>query len=283
MIVLDFDQLLRSGTYSKIPAIVSIGVFDGLHLGHKLIIEETVRIASGRHGCKSVALTFSSNPKTMMGRNPFYKPLMSLRQSTDFFAKLGIDFLVVIDFSPDFSKLTGEAFIAKTCSIFAVKAIVVGSNFRCGSHASAGPGEIRSLLGLYAKDATVIVPDMYRLPDGTEASSTLVRKNLTTGDVVQVAALLGRNYSLDLAQIPPSIGGYSLQFPIGSFVQLLPPPGMYEAKLMKSDKSHIPVRLCVDEEFLVLTPTEEATRIVGVSNFAKGDRYDSVEIIKELP
>src|SRR5690554_2827873 len=112
----DFDQLLVSLELKSVSVVVSIGVYDGLHIGHQRIIQTANELAEARE-LKSVVVTFAQNPKTMMGRNPFDKPLMSLRQSTDFFSKLGIDYLVVIDFSPDFSKLTGEEFIARCCAM----------------------------------------------------------------------------------------------------------------------------------------------------------------------
>jgi riboflavin kinase/FMN adenylyltransferase len=275
MLMVDFDQVAASRALSRIPVVVSIGVFDGLHTGHLKVIETAVQEARRRRSCSSAVLTFSINPKTVMGRNPYAKPLMSLRQSTDFFSDLGVDYLVVIDFSPEFSKLSGEAFIAKTCSLFDVKAIVVGENFRCGSGAGTGPAEIARLLPRYSEGASVIVPETYRLADGTEDSSTLVRKSLTEGRIAETASLLGRNYALDLAQLPPRIDGYALRFPLGSFVQLLPPPGAYEAVLVGHDKSRTEVVASVDGEFLTLAPA------AGLDATARSDRYDSLELIKE--
>ena len=91
MLLLDFDQTLAKKEFAAIPMVVSIGVFDGLHLGHQKVIREAVTLAAKHKRWKSAVLTFSANPKTLMGRNPFSKPLMSLRQSTDFFSKLGVD------------------------------------------------------------------------------------------------------------------------------------------------------------------------------------------------
>ena len=283
MLLLDFDQTLAKKEFAAIPMVVSIGVFDGLHLGHQKVIREAVTLAAKHKRWKSAVLTFSANPKTLMGRNPFSKPLMSLRQSTDFFSKLGVDYLVVIDFSPDFSKLSGEAFIAKTCRLFDVKAIVVGDNFRCGLQAKTGPAELKEIVPRYTEGATVVVPETYRLADGTENSSTLVRNRLLTGKIEEVAVLLGRYYSLDLAQIPPRTTGKSLQFFVGSFVQLLPPPGLYEALLIRADRSAVEIRVSVDEEFLTLNCPKKLTINDGFEGFVRCDRCDSLEFIKELP
>ncbi|PKL14397.1 MAG: FAD synthetase [Spirochaetae bacterium HGW-Spirochaetae-8] len=282
MQILDFDQLFVSKQFRTIPAAISIGVYDGLHVGHQLIINTAIKHASSHKGWSTVVFTFAQNPKTMMGRNPYDKPLMSLRQSTDFFAKLGVDYLVVIDFSPDFSKLTGEAFIARCCSMFAVKAVVIGENFRCGSSAQTGPKELEEIVPKYTSGAVVIVPPMYRLSDGTEDSSTLVRIRLTQGKLSEVSELLGRNYSVDLAPLPSRNIEYPLRFPIGSFVQLLPPPGMYDTMLVAADRSETKLVTIVDEEFLTLTSTGSPALSDGSEGIGVPERFDNLEFIKEL-
>jgi len=280
--VLEFNQLYTNKQFIHVPAVVSIGVYDGLHIGHQLILQAAVAYAARHDGCKTVVFTFSQNPKTMIGKNPFSKPLMTLRQSTDFFSKLGVDYLVMIDFSPDFSKLTGEMFIARLCSLFAVKAVVVGENFRCGSGANTGPKELKEIVPRYAEGAAVVIPQMYRLPDGTEDSSTLVRTRLTQGNVSEVSALLGRNYSVDLAPLPSKFDGSSLRFPVGSFVQLLPPPGLYESVLIAADRSESRMTALIDEEFLTLTALSPPALSVCSEGTERSVRFESLEFVKEL-
>ena len=277
----DFNQLLTSQELKHVQAAVAIGVYDGLHIGHQRIISAAVGLAQEIQG-KSVVITFAQNPKTMIGRNPFDKPLMSLRQSTDFFSKLGIDYLVVIDFSPDFSKLTGEEFIARCCAMFDVKAIVVGENFRCGSHADTGVEELRSSVPRYTKDATVVVPEMYKLEDGTDDSSTVVRKTLTEGRVSEIPVQLGRYYSVDLAHIPSRNNEYPLRIPISSFVQLLPPPGVYETVLVMGNRSKRSMIAVIDEEFLALTGISTSTQSVSPVRLEGTERFDNLQFVKEL-
>ncbi|PKL29530.1 MAG: FAD synthetase [Spirochaetae bacterium HGW-Spirochaetae-2] len=278
----DFDQLSTSREFILAKSVLSIGVYDGLHFGHQRIISATVSLAKSHADWKTVVITFAQNPKTMMGRNPFDKPLMSLRQSTDFFSNLGVDYLVVIDFSPDFSKLTGEEFIARCCGMFDVQAIVVGENFRCGSHADTGVEELRKIVPKYTEGATVCVPDMYKLNDGTDDSSTLVRITLTKGTVSEVPAQLGRNYSVDLAHIPSRNNEYPLRFPIGSFIQLLPPPGVYETVLVMANRSEWKMIALVDEEFLTLTSMTSPAPSVFHAGSVQAVRYDNLQFVKEL-
>lgn len=280
--IYDFDQLYRSRVLKNIPSALSIGVYDGIHIGHQRIIAQTVTLAKNEVDGKVVVITFAQNPKTMMGRNPFKQPLMSLRQSTDFFSELGVDYLVVIDFSPDFSKLTGEEFIARITSLFDVRAIVVGENFRCGQHADTGAKEISDILPRYTNGAFLMVPHMYRLKDGTYYSSTLVRTNILVGSLADTSALLGRNYSLDLAHIPSRKDGCPPIVSLGSFVQLLPPPGDYEALLIWYDSSSFKVLCSIDEKFLTITCKDELKRIELSLSRRDPTRYDRLEIIKEL-
>lgn len=280
--IYDFDQLYRSRVLKNIPSALSIGVYDGIHIGHQRIIAQTVTLAKNEVDGKVVVITFAQNPKTMMGRNPFKQPLMSLRQSTDFFSELGVDYLVVIDFSPDFSKLTGEEFVARCCTMFDVRSIVVGENFRCGSRADTGVEELQMILPRYTAGAQMCVPEMYRLADGTEDSSTLVRLSLREGRVSEIMAQLGRSYSLDLAHLPSKHTEYPLQFPIGSFVQLLPPPGMYETVLVMADKSEWKMIASLDEEFLTLTSKASPTPIVFHASSGMTTRFDNLQFVKEL-
>ena len=278
----DFDQLSTSQELVHTKSVLSIGVYDGLHFGHQRIISAAVSLAKSHGDWKTVVITFAQNPKTMMGRNPFDKPLMSLRQSTDFFSNLGVDYLVVIDFSPDFSKLTGEEFIARCCGMFDVQAVVVGENFRCGSHADTGVVELRGIVPKYTEGASVCVPDMYKLNDGTDDSSTLVRITLTKGTVSEVPAQLGRNYSVDLAHIPSRNNEYPLRFPIGSFVQLLPPPGVYETVLVMANRSEWKMIALIDEEFLTLTSMISPAPSVFHAGSVQAVRYDNLQFVKEL-
>ncbi|MDC7246321.1 MAG: FAD synthetase family protein [Sphaerochaetaceae bacterium] len=278
----DFDQLYISGKFAHRKAVASIGVFDGLHLGHQHIIRQAVSEAKSRNGSDVVVFTFAQNPKMMLKRTQFNLPLLSLRLSSTLYESLGVDKVVVIDFSPDFSKLTGEEFIAKCCELFDVKALVVGENFRCGQKADTDVNAIKSFLHRYTDSAELIVPKMYRLTDGTEDSSTLIRTALMKGKMTEVSALLGRDYSLDLAHIPSRKNEWPLCVSIESFVQLLPPPGVYEAFLkMHSDRSFA-VKCTLDDSRLSLAAADENGMEIAHLIRDGSYRYDSLEFVKEL-
>jgi riboflavin kinase/FMN adenylyltransferase len=123
---------------------------------------------------------------------------------------------------------------------------------------------------------------MYRLQDGRDDSSTVVRMTLTEGKVSEIPMQLGRYYSVDLAHIPSRNNEYPLRFSIGSFVQLLPPPGVYEAVLVMADRSERKMLAVVDEEFLMLTDRTSPAKSVSHTGSDTSVRFDSVQFVKEL-
>ena len=167
-------------------------------------------------------------------------------------------------------------------SLFDIRAIVVGDNFRCGQNADTTPKEIASFINKYTKNASVIVPNMYRLSDGTVDSSTLVRTAILDGNVATCATLLGRNYSLDLAHIPSRKNEWPLKVSIGSFVQLLPPPGEYEALLVLHDFSSLKVLCRINEFNVILSLVDEQRELELLHSKRETPRYDRLEFIKEL-
>lgn len=191
MLSIPFD---RPAPLHNTPVVISIGVFDGVHLGHRSIISALVEEAV-RLGSKSVVFTFSVNPKMLLGREKAMGPIISDEERNSIFASLGVDYVSVIDFSSDFSKLSGEEFIARLCTLYNVQAMVVGSDFRCGNRdSSVGVQELPELLSRYTSSAYLrVVPFVY--VDEQRVSSSLIRGCLLTGDRDKASRLLGRAYS----------------------------------------------------------------------------------------
>ncbi|WP_320130896.1 FAD synthetase family protein [uncultured Sphaerochaeta sp.] len=246
MIRYDFMYLSAHPVLWQTPMCVSIGVFDGLHIGHQMILKRAVAIAK-EHNWNTMAITFDKNPKMASKAQPYHERLTSEAQSVDIFAKLGIDHLVVIDFSPDFSKLTAEEFLAFICSFCTLKAMVVGEDFRCGAPvSSAGPVQLQEYLSRLAPSAFLEVPPFVFTATGEIASSTIVRQKLLKGALEEVQSMLGRPYSLDLAPYPSKFTENGLLYRTGSFMQLLPPEGKYEGSIVLSDARECAVLVYVD-------------------------------------
>ena len=215
--------------FRNTDCVVTIGVFDGLHRGHQKIVEQCVE-TSRDLGCKSVLISFNVNPKMAKGSEQKLKSLMSASSFEEFLAEKGIEYHCIIDFSDDMSKLSGEEFIALLCTSYRLRAMVVGSSFRCGNPAScAGPAELEDLLRRYTSSAflKVVPPVLY---NGMEVSSSLIRRCLLTGDTETASALLGRAYQVDLGPCESGSSGERLLYNIRNLCQLLPREGSYRVK-----------------------------------------------------
>lgn len=252
----DFMHLCEHPVLWQTEMCVSIGVFDGLHAGHLKILSRAVELAR-EHGWQSMAITFNKNPKMLMRRQPLQKRLITTGQSERILEEIGIDHLVVIDFSAEFSKLTAKEFLAFICSFCQLRAMVVGEDFRCGAPASsAGPVQLQEYLSRLAPGAFIEVPPFVRTAEGEIASSTLVRQKLLEGALEEVQSMLGRPYALDLVAYPSKFTEEGLLYRTASFMQLLPMAGTYEATIHLSDGQSSKVLALFGETELLIKPKE---------------------------
>ena len=216
--------------FNDTPCVITIGVFDGMHLGHQRIIDETVSLARDLQA-QSVVITFSANPKMVNNSAPAMAALQSSADLEEILADRGINYHCVIDFSSDMSKLSGEEFIALLCTSYEVRAMVVGDSFRAGARAhSVGPSEIKDLLSKYTSSAYLrVIPPVVQ--DDEVVSSSLIRGCLLTGNLDKAARLLGRAYSLDLRGVKSLTDASQKRlFDVRTLGLLLPKAGKYKVR-----------------------------------------------------
>ena len=149
----DFISLLNSKELKDKEAVITIGVFDGVHLGHQTLIkrvkEESIKLPSSI----SMVITFSSNPKPGKFRN-----IDTLRLRKEEVEKEGIDAFVVIDFSHEFSMISASGFIEMLTSLTTPKTVVVGEDFRFGNpSSSASAQDLGSIFHSLGIDTKVII------------------------------------------------------------------------------------------------------------------------------
>jgi riboflavin kinase / FMN adenylyltransferase len=217
--VIDWEnlgELSRGG--SSIAA--AVGVFDGLHIGHRALIKRVL----GRSGLASAVVTFKENPKLILSPSTFHGDLSTLDQRLELIESMGADFCVLIDFSGDFSKLPGRHFLSALADRGALRYLAVGSDFRCGHHLDTDARGIRAFCGERSIGVELLDAVGYA---GHPVSSSRIRKAVLEGRLDDAASMLGRPYELDLRSTAYSGDGrFSLA---GS--QALPPAGAYEACL----------------------------------------------------
>jgi len=190
-------------------SIVTIGVFDGVHRGHKKIIESCVK-RSRSMNLPSVALTFDKNPRVVFSSAP---PCIIAphRKKLELIEKLGIDYTIVISFDEKFASLDAIKFCENVLSDeLGARCICVGENFRFGR---GGVGDVE-LLGREGKRLGFEV-EVHKLLkfEGGVISSTLIRELIASGNVSSVLKALGRPYSISGRVVEGQHRGKELGFP----------------------------------------------------------------------
>ena len=176
------------------PCVVSIGVFDGVHRGHRSILKRAVDAAHER-GALSVVVTFDPHPAKVVGR-PVPLTLSDLHRRTQLLADVGVDRVVVLPFTREISEWAPEEFVQRLLiDRLHVVHIVVGENFRFG-HKQAGDVELLARMGAEYGFTVDAVGLLTGEGGSVPVSSTWIRERIAAGDVAAAAAGLGRLYSV---------------------------------------------------------------------------------------
>ncbi len=209
-------------------AVVTVGFFDGVHLGHRAVLGRTVEAARER-GARPVAITFDRHPREVLtpGKEP--RLLTTVERKAALVAETGVEVLVVIPFTAAFSQIPAEAFVRDVLvrGVHAEHA-VMGANFTFG-HRALGTVEVLPSMGEpYGLTAEGV--GLLEL-DGRTVSSSSVRDALAAGDLDWPAAALGRRFTLDGEVVSGHGRGAGLGFPTANLRTwprlLLPGQGIY--------------------------------------------------------
>ena len=252
MRVISFDTFIEKGEYRDIPAVLSIGVFDGVHNGHKAILNTLMDMKNELSAQLSAVITFSTNPK---GKRVC---LDTPRLREEYIASFGVDVLVVIDFSPVFSKISACEFTKLLRRSILPVGAVVGEDFRFGNPSSSGDGHA---LGEYLRalgvDSEIKIVDSVMDDGGERISSTRLRLMIEKGDLGCFPSLSGQFYRVDLVPLPYRSGSGELIFSRASIHQLLPPPGLYDAVLAFSDGRKAECTASIEDDVLRILPDQK--------------------------
>jgi len=174
--------------------IATIGNFDGVHLGHRRILEKVV--ARAREADRpSVAITFEPHPLSVLRPDHAPRRLQTLRQKEEALEAIGIENLLVIPFTRDFSLTEPEEFVRSVLRTrLAVSEIYLGSHFAFGR---GKRGDIALLKRMGPECGFVASSVEEVISDGEAISSTRIRSAIARGDVVRANAMLGREYEID--------------------------------------------------------------------------------------
>lgn len=167
-------------------AVIATGFFDGVHLGHRKVIETLVSSARNR-GEEAVVITFAQHPRTVLGQDAGDLVLLTtLEERVQMIKELGVDRVEVLDFTPELASLSAERYLREVViGRFGGDAIVLGYDNRMGSDglATEGVREVAQRLGL----------EVICCGAEGDISSTKIRKALAEGRIEEAERMLGRN------------------------------------------------------------------------------------------
>ena len=192
------------------PTALTIGNFDGVHLGHRAMVERVARVARER-GLRACVMTFEPHPREFFAPDQAPTRLTSLREKLELLAGLGVEQTLVCRFDYDFARITAEEFVERiVVRGLGARYVLVGDDFRFG----ARRGGDFDLLAAEARRHGFEAERMHSVEvDGVRVSSTEVRTRLAAGDMDGAARLLGRPYSITGRVVQGDRLGRELGFP----------------------------------------------------------------------
>jgi riboflavin kinase / FMN adenylyltransferase len=217
------------------PTAVTIGNFDGVHVGHRRLLQEVVTAAQEK-GVESAVLTFDPHPASIVAPGRVTKLLSTHAERCSIMARAGVDHVLILPFTALIARWTPEQFVERVLAkSFHAKTVVVGANFRFG-HKQAGDTKALAELGAkYGFDVRVVSPITLR---GKTVSSSEVRRAVEFGNVTLAGRLLGRPFALD-GQVVTGHGIGSKQtvptLNLSTRAQVLPATGVYITRTTDSD------------------------------------------------
>jgi riboflavin kinase / FMN adenylyltransferase len=176
------------------PAVVTVGMFDGVHRGHRALLDRVTAEAAARN-LPAAAVTFDRHPLAVLRPGSEPPLLTTLDRKVELLGEAGIGVVLVLAFTRELSQVGAEAFATEVLfDALAARAVVVGENFRFGHKAAGDPALLASLGG--PRGVEVVAVPLHALGDQV-VSSTRVRAKLAEGDVAAAAASLGRPYAVE--------------------------------------------------------------------------------------
>ncbi len=212
---------------SSTPIGLTIGNFDGVHIGHQVLIEKLIAESKKRKLTPSV-MTFEPHPKEFFTPENAPTRLTTLREKLEFFLSYGIEKVFVCAFNQKFSNISSEVFMHQILKAqLKAELLIVGDDFRFGSKRQAGIDDLR-------KNAF----ELFEIPEidvnGKRVSSTLIREDLKVGRIEEVNQFLGRPYTISGKVVEGDKRGRQMGFPTANIhMKHLRPAltGVYAVKL----------------------------------------------------
>ena len=237
------------------PSVVSLGKFDGLHSGHRYLMEEVMR--GKENGLDSVVFTFDIPPASL--HSDSYSVLSTNEEKLEIFEEAHIDHLIECPFNDKLRVMLPYEFLKMMTGQINVKKIVCGTDFHFGYKRSGSYEDLLKHSSELGYEAVIVKKKQYK---GADISSTRIRKSIMEGDMEEANLLLGYDYFISEEVVHGNHLGTGMGIPTANILppkeKLLPPAGVYAAKVRIADETF---RGICD---IGRKPTIEGSRPVGV-------------------
>lgn len=188
---------------------IALGSFDGLHIGHKALIEKTINVAKANN-INSMVFTFANHPLSIVDPDRTPKLLTSGKIKEDYMGRMGIDYLMLAPFSKEFMNISPECFIQMLMDHYNCSHIIVGYNYRFGYKNLGDTDLLRKLESRLGFKLHIIKPVS---KDNIKISSTFIRGLILEGEIVNANKFLGHPFVLDGSVIHGKMIGRTIGFP----------------------------------------------------------------------
>ena len=219
--------------------VITVGTFDGLHLGHKKIIDRMKQLAKENNG-ETILVTFDPHPRLVVNSNSYeIKFINTQKRKFDLLSRLGIDNLIIIPFTKEFAKTSSEDFIREyLVKELKVKKLIVGYDHHFGRNREGNYHKLHQLGKKYEFDVEEISAQYI---DDIPVSSTKIRNALMDGDVKLANRMLGYEYSISGIVVEGNKIGRKIGFPTANIeiedkYKLIAAGGVYACKVEVNGK-----------------------------------------------
>lgn len=225
---------------TKKKTIVTIGTFDGVHVGHKKILEKIIQ-NTNNSDYESLVLTFFPHPRTVLQTGTEMKQLNTIDEKSNLIEKAGIDNLVIHPFDKEFASLSAEEFVKKVLvDIFNIQKIVIGYDHRFGKNRTADINDLIAFGNQYNFEVEQISAEEL---NEVAVSSTKIRNALSDGNIELANSFLGYNYSINGTVVQGKQLGRTIGFPtanisINEDYKLIPNSGVYVVECKIDNQSY---------------------------------------------
>ena len=205
---MSISELLASIEIQKGPTVATVGTFDGVHLGHRALLEQVQGEAKAR-AAKSVALVFKEQPRAFIKPKFNVSYISNLKTRRNILMEIGIDQVIELDFGIAIQQLSAEEFVSELQHLIELKALIVGPNAKIGFDRL---GIDKLSLSEKLSDVDFIEAPA-KIVKGYAVSSSAIRKAITKGSCEFAATMLGRNYSISGVIVKGDRRGREIGFP----------------------------------------------------------------------